>query len=105
MELTEFEYLNKFLTVLDCCNATAIVEIDTTLSDSEKGMFDFINSRDQFELTVDNKAIILDSIGKNSQDDFCYHFRIFKDGQLICQSFDHCSLLHMHPDFFVLNES
>jgi hypothetical protein len=104
MKLTEYEDLNKFLTVLECCQTDVLVEIDSTLNRSEMERVNFINNKDQFELTQDNKSFIIDSIGKNFQSDFCYHFRFYKDGKLVGQSFDHCSLVQLHPDYFSLND-
>jgi hypothetical protein len=104
MKKTKFEYLNKFLTILDSCSTDALVEIDTTLSNEELEKANFINRKGQFELTTDNRTTIIDFIAENYRDDFCYHFRIYKKDLQIAQSFDHCGILSLNPDYFKLND-
>ena len=103
MKYSEFEALNRFLTILDSCQISSHVEIETTLNSEELILLNEFKDNNMFKVDERKKRLIK-IISENYDDEFYYHFTYWSEGVMIARGYDQCEFIILNPEYFIIKD-
>jgi hypothetical protein len=113
MNLTQYEYLNKILAVVDACQADCKIHFsfnlpkefyDLTNPENKKGQAirKYVDIDFNFSLTQEGKKSLIDDLASEFVDGEICHYTFLKDSVKIGEGFDHCEINFLNPKYFHL---
>ncbi|AKD03297.1 hypothetical protein POKO110462_22410 [Pontibacter korlensis] len=113
MNLTQYEYLNKILAVVDACQVDCKISFsfnlpaefyDLSNPENKKGQAikKYVDQNFDFSLTQENKENLIEDLGSSFVDGEICHYLFIKDSIKIGEGFDNCEINYLNPKYFHL---